>query len=67
MIDLADVERNIGTLDAFDDDFLNSEQQSTKKTMLADRQVLSSPLAVGEKFSVAFFVSLRVRSERRLL
>ena len=31
MIDLADVERNIGTLDAFDDDFLNSEQQITKE------------------------------------
>ena len=31
VIDLADVERNIGTLDAFDDDFLNSEQQITKE------------------------------------
>ena len=32
VIDLADVERNIGTLDAFDDDFLNSEQQITKES-----------------------------------
>jgi len=31
VIDLADVERNIGTLDAFEDDFLNSEQQITKE------------------------------------
>ena len=31
MIDVADVERNMGTLDAFNDDFMNSEQQITKQ------------------------------------
>ena len=31
MTDVTDVERNMGTLDAFDDDFLNSEQQITKQ------------------------------------
>ena len=36
VIDLADVERNIGTLDAFDDDFLTPEQQITKQIAMFD-------------------------------